>query len=152
MSTATAESTTSSSASSEKSKHLLDGLRRLTDHSPVMMLPRLVMTQHIQQSLADARARLADGHRYQMQLLGEEASDMPREAGITVQGDTTVLNFGGSPASPSRLRRLLPYVLALAAGGGLAALAPLITGTQSSAPSPPPPIVYRLGLIVTDHP
>jgi hypothetical protein len=154
-------------------QHLLrDGLRRMSTHSPVMMLPRLIMTQHLFASMARSRKRLADGHRYQMRLLGETVKD-DDDGNISLQGDTVINNHGS---------RWLPGLLltaGMAAAGycawqlyhgpqesaaASAADAPPASAPPFDAPEPvavppyEPPAAgcavqdWKLGVVVTDAP
>ena len=96
---------------------LLDGFRRLKTHSPMYVLPRLIMTQQLHQMLTSARQRVNDGHRHIQHLMGEEMGD-DEDGNISLQGDTTTTihnhKTGGLMSS------LLPVLLA--AGLGAAAL------------------------------
>src|SRR5262245_3159952 len=103
------------SADSAPSKEnlLLDGLRRLETHSPLYLLPKVILNHQLFQMLLDSRQRVKDSHKYQQHLLGEEVGNDP-DAEIRLQGDTTTTNnYHGS--------RALPLLLgaALLAGTGL---------------------------------
>lgn len=137
------------SADSELSKDemLLDGLRRLKTHSPVYLLPRLILIQNLHRMLGQAQSRVKDGHRYFQHLLGEEVGE--DENKITLQGDTTY-TYNGS--------RWLPWLLtagAIAAGGYY-----WWTNQPKPTSQPQEPAVvietpvedWRLGVIVTDQP
>lgn len=136
-----------------KEKLLLDGLRRLETHSPMYVLPRLILSQHLHSMLLGLKRRLADSHRYQMKLLGEKVGDDPDE-GISLKGDTTIYNTGS---------RLLPWLLSAAMLGAGALAGKLLSDkpTQSppvvEVPAPPtaPPVSvqdWKLGVKVTAQP
>lgn len=72
-----------------KQSLLLDGLRRVEEHSPIWVLPRLVTTLNLHQHLAAARRRLCDSHRAMMKEAGVEVGNCD-DGGISVQGDTTI--------------------------------------------------------------
>lgn len=91
-----------------KDSALLDGLRRLTQHSPVMGLPRLIMSHHLHNSLAATRKRVADSHKHIHNLMGEEVGE-DDDAGISVQGDT--INYHMQGGGGSWLKPLAALVL-----------------------------------------
>lgn len=132
---------------------LLDGLRRLKTHSPVMMLPRLVLSQHLATSLARSRKRLADSHRHLHRLMGEDV-DADDEGNITLQGDTTITNHGLTAGG------LLKAALAAALVGGGGKLAwdwyhapsgaPAVT--QPAATQPADVGDWKLGVVVERGP
>ena len=162
--------TTNPSATSEPldlQQLKLDGFRRLEGHSPAMLLPRLVMTQHLHQSLARSRGRLADSHRMQMKLLGETVE--PETSAINLQGDT--INHIYQSQKATNVGRLLGGGLTVAALVGLAAwlygalnsppvprvTEPSVPPLASAPPFVPPqpaarPQDWRLGINVTPNP
>lgn len=110
------------------------------------MLPRLITTQHLQNTLNQARDRLADSHRVQMHLLGEEPVGANGD-GINVRGDTTI-NMPGW---------VLPLVAALALGAGAPLGYMLLTklAAQPNTVQVQAPVKerdWKLGVIVTDKP
>lgn len=137
---------------------MLDGFRRLEQHSPVMMLPRLVMTRHLNRILSGAMERLADGHRYQMNMLGADVES--NDDGISVQGDTNNFHIGAGAEWLRSLAMLLPLVAAGAAlplvWDWLSADEPAAESQQPSAVVAPPASgyaqPYKLGVVVTDGP
>ena len=127
---------------------LLDGLRRVTTHSPVWQLPRLIVTRELNQHLLAARRRAADSHKWEMGLLGQAVSDTDG-GGISVQGDTTINNTG----LKGWVAALLCLGSMLAGGSGFA--------LYSLWNKPATPVVaskgtdvsdWRLGLRVSDKP
>lgn len=131
--------------STSKDKSLLDGLRRLTQHSPVMGLPRLIMTQHLHSSLTASRKRLRDSHKHLHNLMGEDVGE-DDDAGINVQGDTINYHLqGGSWTKP---------LAGLLLAGALGAAAPLAYWWWNNKPSVTPATLpdYQLRLEVTDRP
>ena len=97
-----------------KQSLLLDALRRVEQHSPIWVLPRLVQTLNLHQHLAQARQRLCDSHRAMMHDAGHEAGPCSDGGGISVRGDTTIHNHALNIGS---LLWLVVLVVALAAAG-----------------------------------
>jgi len=141
---------------------LLDGFRRMATNSPALLLPRLVMTQDLHQRMAGSRRRLADSHKYQMRLLGENVGD-DDDGGISLRGDTTITNnFQGSGTiAKLALGALLLSGLGV---GGVAAWQYLANRPPAAASSPAPTVTkapegqldaranWKLGVIVSDKP
>lgn len=133
-----------------KQSLLLDGLRRVEQHSPVWMLPRLVTTLNLHQHLAQARQRLCDSHREMMKDTGVDVAESCGDGGISVKGDTTINGLG-------TLGTLAVVAASLIGGGGIGAAALTLWGAR---PKPQPvasaPVEsvddWKLGLRVTDNP
>lgn len=154
-----------------KQSLLLDAFRRIEEHSPVWMLPRLISTQHLHKTLQEARQRVRDSHAAQMNLVGVDVANSSDGGGISVQGDTTVFNLGdASKAGSGLLKKAIPLALAAIAGGSALGLAPMAcqwlaskygnstpAATQQQSSSNPPSIystvpAYQLDLEVKDTP
>lgn len=115
---------------------------RLEEQIPVLGLPRLVAVDHMNQSLADARARVRDSHRVQMKQLGEKPEELDKgddEMGISVAGDTYNITQPEPKVEPKQGFGV--GTLAGAAGGaGLLLIAGLLLGNylqRQTSPSPP---------------
>ena len=132
----------------EQQQLLLDGLRRISQHSPVMMMPRLVMTQHLHQMLSGARKRRDDDHRYQMGLLGVKVQNQ-EAPGISLQGDTINHNYMsqkvGAIAGPLTKAALVAGLVVLG-GAGAYLWDALQSARNPSAPSAPPAVSQPLRL------
>lgn len=138
-----------------KQSLLLDGFRRIEEHSPVWMLPRLVTTLNLHKHLAQARQRLCDSHRAMMKDAGVDVQSC--DDGISVQGDTTINNHG-----LKTLGTVAAILLALIIGALLMLLLPKQFGAATTSTTsvnlngiePPAQSVanWRLGLKVTDQP
>lgn len=132
-----------------KESALLDGLRRLTEHSPVMALPRLILTQHLHNSLIQTRKRLRDSHKHLHNLMGENVGD-EEDGGISVAGDTINYHVGGGWLKPLATMALGAAIPAAAAAG-------YWWWTKPTPPAPTPPAAiqlpdYQLRLEVKDTP
>jgi hypothetical protein len=148
-----------------KQELLLDGFRRLKTHSPVMMLPRLVLSQHLHQLMGAARRRTADSHKYLMRLLGEEV-EPDDDGNISLQGDTTITNNYHAPRGAGWLKKLVSALALPAIGaGGLLAWQWWASGANETTAEPPATSIqhpasaaeaavqdWKLGVIVTDGP
>lgn len=136
----------------QKDSLLLDGFRRLKDHSAALLLPRMIMTQHLFTSLGRSRKRLADSHRYQMNLLGEKVDDED-DGNIHMQGDTTITNnYQGA----SWLRPLTAAAV-IAVGYALWQYWPSRDAALSEPTAVEEPCAgdvqdWKLGVTVSDHP
>lgn len=133
---------------------VLDGFRRIKTHAPVTLLPRLILTQHLFTSLAQARRRLADSHRLQMHLLGGIPME-ETDGNIVMRGDTTIHHHGVT------WRGAACGLVAAGALAGAAWWASLSWPHLRAASRPPTPATsdrsaderdWRLGLVVTDRP
>ncbi len=106
-----------------KQSMLLDAFRRVEEHSPIWMLPRLISTQQLHKTLQAARQRARDSHAAQMKLTGIDVANTNDGGGIEVHGDTNVYTLNeAAKAGSGILRKALPLLLAAATGGGAAAL------------------------------
>lgn len=129
---------------------MLDGFRRVEEHSPVWMLPRLIATQNMQKLLSAARQRVCDGHKAQMKLMGADVENCGDGGGISVQGDTatTIHNTGLKP-----LGMVAAIIAALLVGAGIALLCwylfacPHTPSTGAASADN-----WRLGIRVSDTP
>ncbi len=132
-----------------KDSLLLDGLRRLEEHSPVWALPRLVTTLNLHRHLAAARQRLCDSHQATMKDAGADVQNCDDGGGIGVNGDTTTTING---------LRALPVVLGMLAAmglgaGGTALAAYLLKPTnQPVTTSQSDTANWRLGIKVSNSP
>lgn len=77
-----------------KKRLLLDAFRRIEEHAPVWMLPRLIATLNLHKHLSAARKRLCDSHNYQQTLLGQPVSNCEDGGGISVVGDRITHGLG----------------------------------------------------------
>jgi hypothetical protein len=137
-----------------KQSLLLDGLRRVEQHSPIWMLPRLITTQNLHQTLADARQRLCDSHREMFKDSGVEVAETCGSGGISVQGDTRIIN-NGSRGLCWALLGLSVLAFALCAYALCRGPASATANATATAPAPSgneSPQNWRLGLRVTDEP
>lgn len=137
---------------------------RLGESSAVLAMPRLLMTDHLQQTLSDFRRKLRDDHRRQWAVLQginpaipdpEEppAKSEDDDVGISVQGDTHYHMESTTKAAPSALGKVAPWLAALALGTG-GALAPSIY-QWITTPAPAVSNVdsdWELGVSVTEQP
>lgn len=137
----------------DKQSLLLDGLRRVEQHSPIWVLPRLITTLNLHEHLTQARQRLCDSHRATMKDAGVDVESCS-SGGINVQGDTTINGLG-------TLGTVAVVLLALCAGAGACALlyrhycgAPFQPTNNVTIEGAKPESVenWRLGLRVTDAP
>lgn len=128
-----------------KQSLLLDGLRRVEQHTPVWMLPRLVTTLNLHHHLTAARQRLCDSHRAMMKQAGLDDVADCEGSGISVKGDTTIYNNGS---------KLLPWLVAAALPVAGWFLNDWLDKEQT------PPVIaapgetqdWKLGVKVTDRP
>ena len=103
-----------------------EALDRVLESFPATFLPRLVGVEFLQNMLGDARSRVKDSHRAQMKALGQEASE-GEDVGIRVAGDTHInISAAAQAEKPSMLKKLLPFAIAAAVGGGGVGLSPLV--------------------------
>ncbi len=130
-----------------KQSLLLDGFRRLEEHSPVWMLPRLITTQHLQKSLSAARERVCDGHKAQMKLMGADVENCGDGGGISVQGDTTINNNGLKTCGVAGL-----IIAALLAGGIATVLYLHCNKPTANVIAKAPQDSWKLGLHVSNSP
>jgi hypothetical protein len=119
-----------------------------------MTVPHLAALQNLRQVWADARARVSDSHKADMNSLGVEASEPDEMGDIGISGDHTVTNHNYYQQAGGLASKLLP--LALAAGVGLAA--PFVWDwckKPAATPTTPPAVSdndWKLGLEVKDTP
>lgn len=147
----------------------LDAFRRMENHSPALMLPRLIMSQHLHQRMRAAIKRQDDGHRYQMSLLGVDVANQD-PSGISLAGDTINNIYQKASGMSSGLGKLALAASLLGLGGAGAYLwDALKSAGNPTAPSAPPAVIqpyqppvatpaaagpqdWRLGVQVTSQP
>jgi hypothetical protein len=118
---------------------------------PILELPRLIATQNLQKTLAAARQRVCDSHKYQMRLLGETVDKCDDGGGINVRGNTTINGLNGWATAAIILVSLL------AGGGGIAIYGAVTKHPCAEAkPMTPTPAAnvdsWRLGIEVRNEP
>lgn len=136
--------------------------RRFADQSPAWGLPRIFAAQNLQAMWADARKRLHDSHRAEMQTLGVEVQPNPEEMGnTTIQGDT--YNYSVPQPAKSTAGKLGTALISAASvaiglgtgAGGLTVLqwwlnrpqTPVVQPVESAKPAD-----WKLGIEVRDEP